>query len=228
MFKTDKIAILIGGGPKPNFPILGKDLEGLPIIAVDSGLDACMTYSIKPDYFVGDMDSVSLNAKKYAKKNKIPTNLIFEQDTTDFEKALIHVDASGYVCIGFLDGRFDHSLACLHVVQKYSQKRPILMYGLQDVVLTGANDFSISLPVGERISIWPLGSVHFKHSSGLSYPLKDLEMFQGTQIGTSNSVCENCVRITVSEENNGTYLIILPNIYFDELLTLIGSSFEPK
>ena len=228
MFKTDKIAILIGGGPIPIFPILGKDLEGLPIIAVDSGLDACMTYSIKPDYFVGDMDSVSLNAKKYAKKNKIPTNLIFEQETTDFEKALIHVDASGYVCIGFLDGRFDHSLACLHVVQKQTQKRPILLYGLEDVVLTVTNDFSMSLPIGERISIWPLGTVRFEHSSGLLYPLTGIEMTQGKYIGTSNSVSADSIEIKISNENRGTYLIILPNRYFNDLLTSVGQKSIPK
>ena len=225
MFKTEKIAILVGGGPIHTFPYLAR---GLPVIAVDRGLDICIKYSIKPNYFIGDMDSVSSDAKVYAQKNKIPTNSISEQETTDFEKALMHVDARGYVCIGFLDGRFDHSLASLHAVQKHTRKRPILMYSLEDVILTGTKDFFISLPVGERISIWPLGSVRFKHSSGLLYPLKELEMVQGTYIGTSNSVSENLVQITISEESKGTYLIILPNFYFDDLLMLIGSSSVPK
>lgn len=219
MFKTEKIAILVGGGPILTFPELG---DNFPVIAVDSGLDACITHSIKPDYFIGDMDSVSLNAKQYAKKNRIPTNSIFEQETTDFEKALVHSDAPGYICIGFMDGRFDHSLACLHVVQKQRRKRPILFYGLEDVVLTVTNDFFISLPVGERISIWPLGTVRFKHSSGLLYSLTGTEMTQGKYIGTSNSVSADSIQIKISDGNTGTYLIILPSRYFNELLLSIG------
>ena len=165
MFKTNKIVVLIGGGPVAR--TIPNLIKGLPIVAVDGGLDSCINYSMVPNYFIGDMDSASSSAKQYAKLNKIPSNFVAEQETTDFEKALMHVDAPGYVCLGFLDGRLDHSLAVLHVIQKQSQKRPILLLGSEDVVLTGPNDFCISLPVGERISIWPLGKVSFEYSTGL-------------------------------------------------------------
>ena len=226
MFKTNKIVVLIGGGPVVwNIPNL---IKGLPIVAVDGGLDSCIDYSIVPNYFIGDMDSASPSAKQYAKLNKIPSNFVAEQETTDFEKALMHVDAIGYVCLGFLDGRLDHSLAVLHVIQKQSQKRPILLLGSEDVVLTGPKDFRISLPVGERISIWPLGKVSFEYSTGLLYSLKNIEMVQGNLIGTSNSVSENSVQIILSEANRGTYLIILSYIYFDNLFVLIGGLSTPK
>ena len=226
MFKTNKIVVLIGGGPVVwNIPNL---IKGLPIVAVDGGLDSCIDYSIVPNYFIGDMDSASPSAKQYAKLNNIPSNFVAEQETTDFEKALMHVDAVGYVCLGFLDGRLDHSLAVLHVIQKQSQKRPILLLGSEDVVLTGPKDFRISLPVGERISIWPLGKVSFEYSTGLLYSLKNIEMVQGNLIGTSNSVSENSVQIILSEANRGTYLIILSYIYFDNLFVLIGGLSTPK
>ena len=226
MFKTNKIVVLIGGGPVVwNIPNL---IKGLPIVAVDGGLDSCIDYSIVPNYFIGDMDSASPSAKQYAKLNKIPSNFVAEQETTDFEKALMHVDAVGYVCLGFLDGRLDHSLAVLHVIQKQSQKRPILLLGSEDVVLTGPKDFRISLPVGERISIWPLGKVSFEYSTGLLYSLKNIEMVQGNLIGTSNSVSENSVQIILSEANRGTYLIILSYIYFDNLFVLIDGLSTPK
>ena len=116
MFKTNKIAVLIGGGPVVwNIPNL---IKGLPIVAVDGGLDSCIDYSIVPNYFIGDMDSASPSAKQYAKLNNIPSNFVAEQETTDFEKALMYVDAAGYVCLGFLDGRLDHLLAVMHVIQK--------------------------------------------------------------------------------------------------------------
>ena len=226
MFKTNKIIVLIGGGPVvrtiPNL------IKGLPIVAVDGGLDTCISYSMVPNYFIGDMDSASSSAKQYAKLNKIPSNFVAEQETTDFEKALMYVDAAGYVCLGFLDGRLDHSLAVLHVIQKQSHKRPILLLGSEDVVLTGPNDFRILLPVGERISIWPLGKVSFEYSTGLLYSLKNIKLVQGNQIGTSNSVSENSVQIILSEANCGTYLIILSYIYFDNLFVLIGGLSTPK
>jgi thiamine pyrophosphokinase len=203
MFQTHKRAVLVGGGPIACIPELVK---GLPIIAVDGGLDACLRNSLKPDYFLGDM----------------------EQETTDFEKALTHVDASGYVCFGFLDGRLDHTLATLHVVQKHIQKRPVLLYGLVDLILTASSDISVSLPIKERFSLWPLGEVRFKSSTGLLYPLTDIQMSQGSQIGTSNVTCEETVQIRVSEQNKGTYLVIISNRYFKELFMLSDASAVPK
>ena len=225
MFQTNKRAVLVGGGPISHIPELVK---GLPVIAVDSGLDACLLNSITPDYFLGDMDSASNRAQQYAASNKIPTKLILEQETTDFEKALTHVDASGFVCFGFLDGRLDHSLATLHVIQKYIQKRPILLYGLEDVILTASSDMSLSLPIKERLSLWPLGVVRFKSSTGLLYPLKGIEMSAGSQIGTSNLTSEKTVQIKISEENDGTYLIILSNIYLKVLFMLSAALAVPK
>ena len=225
MFQTHKRAVLIGGGPIAHIPELVK---GLPVIAVDGGLDACLRNALKPDYFLGDMDSASKRAQEYAVSNKIPTKLIPEQETTDFEKALTHVDASGYVCFGFLEGRLDHTLATLHVIQKHIQKRPILLYGLEDVILTASSDISVSLPIKERLSLWPLGVVRFKSSTGLLYPLTDIQMSQGSQIGTSNVTCEETVQIRVSEQNKGTYLVIVSNRYFKELFMLSDASAVPK
>ena len=225
MFQTDKRAVLVGGGPIAHIPELVK---GLPVIAVDGGLDACLRNALKPDYFLGDMDSASKRAQEYAVSNKIPTKLIPEQETTDFEKALTHVDASGYVCFGFLEGRLDHTLATLHVIQKHIQKRPILLYGSEDVILTASGDISVSLPIKERLSLWPLGVVRFKSSTGLLYPLTDIQMLQGSQIGTSNVTCEETVQIRVSEQNKGTYLVIISNRYFKELFMLSDASAVPK
>ena len=225
MFQTHKRAVLVGGGPIAHIPELVK---GLPVIAVDGGLDACLRNALKPDYFLGDMDSASKSAQEYAVSNKIPTKPILEQETTDFEKALTHVDATGYVCFGFLDGRLDHTLATLHVVQKDIQKRPILLYGSEDVILTASSDMSVSLPIKERLSLWPLGVVSFKSSTGLLYPLTDIQMSQGSQIGTSNVTCEETVQIRVSEQNKGTYLVIISNRYFKELFTLTDSIPFPK
>ena len=225
MFQTDKRAVLVGGGPIAHIPELVK---GLPVIAVDGGLDTCLRNALKPDYFLGDMDSASKRAQEYAVSNKIPTKLIPEQETTDFEKALTHVDASGYVCFGFLEGRLDHTLATLHVIQKHIQKRPILLYGSEDVILTASGDISVSLPIKERLSLWPLGVVRFKSSTGLLYPLTDIQMLQGSQIGTSNVTCEETVQIRVSEQNKGTYLVIISNRYFKELFMLSDASAVPK
>ena len=225
MFQTDKRAVLVGGGPIAHIPELVK---GLPVIAVDGGLDTCLRNALKPDYFLGDMDSASKRAQEYAVSNKIPTKLIPEQETTDFEKALTHVDASGYVCFGFLEGRLDHTLATLHVIQKHIQKRPILLYGSEDVILTASGDISVSLPIKERLSLWPLGVVRFKSSTGLLYPLTDIQMLQGSQIGTSNVTCEETVQIRVSEQNKGTYLVIVSNRYFKELFMLSDASAVPK
>ena len=101
MFNTNKIVVLIGGGPVAR--TIPNLIKGLPIVAVDGGLDTCISYSMVPNYFIGDMDSASSSAKQYAKLNKIPSNFVAEQETTDFEKALMYVDAAGYVCLGFLD-----------------------------------------------------------------------------------------------------------------------------
>ena len=225
MFHTDKQVVLIGAGPIGYIPPIARDLD---VIAVDGGLDYCMHHGLKPAYFLGDMDSASAEARQFAEQNHILSHLLDEQDTTDFEKSLMQVDARGYFCFGFLDGRFDHTLATLHVVQKYTHKRPIILYGREDVILVVMDDITLSLPIGERVSILPLDRVSFKSSKGLYWSLDNIKMAPGTQIGVSNKTSENLVQITLADNNRGQYLLILPNYYFEDVLKLTGGLSEPK
>ncbi|NLK46308.1 MAG: thiamine diphosphokinase [Treponema sp.] len=91
------------------------------VIVADSGLDAAMSYNIKPDYFLGDMDSVSLKSIEWLKTNNcIGSTEIFptDKDFSDTEIALKKAAKLGikYVTvIGGSGGRLDHLLGIVEL-----------------------------------------------------------------------------------------------------------------
>ena len=114
---------------------------------------------------------------------------IEEQDSTDLEKALRVIDAPLYLGIGFLGGRLDHTLAAMHALVSAPERAAILL-GSDDVVFASPLLWRAQLPVGTRISFFPIGSALATGSRGLRWPIKGLAMEGGSQIGVSNETSE--------------------------------------
>ena len=64
-----------------------------------------------------------------------------EQDTTDLEKALRHVRAPAIIGFGFLGKRFDHSLAALNVLARYTRQHRVMLVGSDDVLHVTSHPF---------------------------------------------------------------------------------------
>ena len=152
-----------------------------------------MSCGLRPQAVIGDMDSANGLGQLPVDILKIKRS---GQDDTDFEKSLGVISAPLIIGIGFLDGRFDHSLAALDALARLPHDRPVLLVGGDDVLLRLRGDFEMTLPLASRFSVWPLGRQHFLRSHGLEWPLEDVTMAFGKRTGTSNRVNSTSVSIT--------------------------------
>ena len=200
-------------------PIAGSLLSCLdhcqnwPVLAADGGLRTALSCGLRPQAVIGDMDSAN-------DLDQLPDDIrqikLSGQDDTDFEKSLGVISAPLIIGIGFLDGRFDHSLAALDALARLPHDRPVLLVGGDDVLLRLRGDFEMTLPLASRFSVWPLGRQHFLRSHGLEWPLDDVTMALGKRTGTSKRVIGKPVSITAGAGDG--YVVMAPFTAFDVML----------
>ena len=210
----DSPVVLVGGVPDP---VGLSDLpSGWPVIAADSGVHAALKAGRAPLAIIGDMDSVKDLASLPPEIQQIKLS---GQDDTDFEKCLNLIVAPLIVGVGFIGGRFDHSLGVMHALAATANQSNLLLTGADDIILSTKGNIKMRLPVGIRFSIVPLVRQSFIASSGLAWPLDGLHMEFGNAIGISNRICDPDISITAGVGDG--YAVIAP---FDCLETILGQT----
>ena len=116
-----KILIITGGNVKKEFlqKILQEN-EYKKIIAADRGLEILNEINVKPDYIIGDFDSVNKEILEQYKNIPI-TYLKPEKDFTDTHMALklaMEQGAKKITIVGAIGTRFDHSIANIHILKE--------------------------------------------------------------------------------------------------------------
>ena len=219
VIEFDGPVVLVGGGGVDTS--LLKQYAHLPLVAADGGANHLRRISMVPQAIIGDLDSV---ADKDHWQSVTKLIELTEQDTTDFEKCLYSVDAPLFIAIGFSGSRLDHTLATLHVLQKLHRTKRVVLISDDDVVCVCSGKVEIGLPVGTRVSVYPLNRIAFESSRGLLYPLNGLVMQPGEMIGTSNESNEAEVAIVPQEspDNNGCYALILPAAHLSAIAGLLA------
>ena len=172
------------------------------VVAADGGADRLLRLGCVPQAVIGDLDSISAPARLRLKDRLFP---ILEQTTTDFDKALRSIAAPFVLGVGFSGARLDHGLAVLNGLARHPDKRCLLL-GPRDLTFLAPRDLTLRLPVGSRLSLFPMGPVQGT-SQGLRWPLQGLRFAPAGLIGTSNEVCEPVVRLRFDAD---LMLVILP------------------
>lgn len=171
---------LVGAAPVST-RILNRALTLAPALAAaDGGADSLLAAGLAPDRVVGDMDSLSEAARRAFADRLHP---VTEQDSTDFAKALRTSRAPWTLAVGFLGARLDHTLAVLSELAR-SRARCVLL-SESDCVCILPQSLTVALPVGSRVSLWPLGPARGR-STGLHWPVDGIEMAPDGRVGTSN------------------------------------------
>ncbi len=181
-------------------------------IAADVGYLNAKRLGDTPDIIVGDFDSGELSKIKAEFPKADITSVPAEKDFTDTELAVntaIKKGAEDIVIIGGLDGRLDHTLANLSIIENLSKIR---IYAL---ITNGKNRVRY---IESTSTLIPKS--HFKYLSliprtpktkgitilGCKYPLKNASLAQESQgLGISNEITENCAFISIKK---GGLLII--------------------
>jgi len=175
---------------------------GKAIVAcADSGAELAFP-DIKPDFIIGDLDSISRKTKAFYEDAGVEfIKYPADKDFTDFHLALEKAcetaggNAKKIEVFGGLGRRLDHTLANIYVAAAFQNDRkiPVAMHESGTHVYTASSDFSNPLRVeefigpGDTVTLRPLfNSVLIEKTLGLKYAVNDgkLETFESR--GTSN------------------------------------------
>lgn len=194
-----KAFIYVGGHIAPD-NITEHPRAGDLTIAADSGLRNARLLGERVDIMLGDMDSVGDESlPEGAERLLFPP----EKDLTDAHLAVETAIARGaddIVIIGGLDGRLDHTLSLMGIIEDLTEQ------GLHIVALSGDNRIryikstSTLLPrSGYKYLSLIAADKKVKGVSveGCKYPLKNATLTTRLQFAVSNEIVENCALVSV-------------------------------
>ena len=174
----------------------GDDL----VIAADSGYHNAIALGEKPSVLLGDMDSI--------KETELPENIEIlkvpaEKDFTDTQLAVdtaIKQGAREIVIIGGLDGRLDHTLSNLAILEDLNKKGIFahITNGYNRVRFLDSTSTLIPKSGFKYIGLLCLSEKAKGVSvEGCKYPLKNAKLERGFQFAVSNEIVGNCALISV-------------------------------
>ena len=149
--------LLVGNGPTDVEAVALAHPHCRAVVAADGGLRAALAHGLHPEAVIGDMDSCPTGVRQMS---DIKITEISAQDTTDFEKCLGTINAPLIIGLGFLGGRLDHELAALNALAQTPQN--VVLVGDTDLVFRLPAFTRLSLPIGTRISTFPMGKVEIR------------------------------------------------------------------
>lgn len=205
---------LVGAGTVPP-ERLARALHYAPTLwAVDGGADTALSLGHRPQAAIGDMDSISAQAR-----TQVPLITADDQDYPDFDKALSMVQAPLIMALGFCGTRLDHTLAGLTALLRHPHQRVILDAG-DDIACLIPPALALTLPIGTRLSLYPMRALRCG-SSGLLWPTDGLVLDPFARIGTSNET--RAPRVTLSPDGPAFFLMI-PAQHLDPLIEALSAA----
>jgi thiamine pyrophosphokinase len=200
--QTSSPVTLLGGGTITDEDLAAALAMAPEVVAADGGANMAAAAGIDVRAVIGDLDSVSAAAKAAVPGDRF--HRIAEQDSTDFEKCLLRIDAPLIVAVGFSGPRADHAMAVLNTLVRH-RSRACLILGGDDVVFPAPRRVTLDLAPGTRVSLFPMDRVRGR-SQGLRWPIDGITFMPSGPIGTSN---EALGQVELEFDADGM-LIILP------------------
>jgi len=207
--RTDTV-IVVAAGEGPALPDLP---DSAFVIAADGGLDRALQLGLRPRVVLGDLDSVSEAALRWAEDEGVRVvRHPAEKDATDLELALdeaVALEARRVLVIASAGGRLDHLLSAtlLLAAPAYAGVEidalvgEALLHVVRDVrVLAGTP--------GEILTLVAVGGIaRGVVTEGLAYPLRGETLQPSSSRGVSNVFSAPEARVTVER---GVVLAIRP------------------
>lgn len=184
------------------------------IICADGGANHTYNMEIRPDYIIGDLDSVSNDIVNYYKNcgvrfEKFPS----KKNETDTELCIYlakQLGAKEIDFLGALGGRTDHMLAninLLYYVRSMNISTKIIS-DKEDIYIAIDEEKIINGNKGDTVSVIPIkGDAIGVTLKELEYPLTDYNMKYSLPLGISNVMIKSKCSIKVDKGN----LLIIRN-----------------
>ncbi|XMB85611.1 thiamine diphosphokinase [Mycoplasmatota bacterium WC44] len=192
------IVRIIAGAPSAYIEEFSNDY----VIAVDFGVEHAINKDIKIDLAVGDFDSVDktyLNDLKILELNPI-------KDETDLYVAIqeaIRLNPEKIVIYGATNGRFDHYIANIHLLDLYN----IEIVDEVNKIFIKDNKFKLKKRNG-YVSFFNYSGNPVISLEGFKYPLNEYHLEYGDSLCVSNEIIDDFGEINIK---NGKVLVILSN-----------------
>ncbi len=219
IFQSNAPVTLLGAG-ETTPTCLGRALALAPtLVAADGGANVALAAGHVPDAVIGDLDSLDP-----ASRASIPAERIWgiaEQETTDFEKCLMRIEAPFILGLGFTGARLDHALAVWTGLVRHAARRCVIL-GAEDVVFVAPRSCVLDLAPGTRVSLFPMGPVTGR-SEGLYWPIDGLTFAPDGRIGTSNRAT-GPVALEFDAER---MLVLLPRGCLDAAIAALAPAARP-
>lgn len=182
----------------------GDDL----VIAADSGMRNAELFGVAPSILLGDFDSLGEpEVPDGCELIRVPV----EKDETDTQLAVacaIDRGAKELVIVGGLEGRLDHTLSTVAILEQLAGRRihAVLTNGKNRVrflrnggVIIPRSDYRFlsliaSDPVVKGVTL-----------EGCKYPLKNARLFKTNQYAVSNEIEGNCALIEI--KRGGVWIV---------------------
>lgn len=155
------------------------------MMAADGGVRHFRRLKIKPDIVIGDMDSLPPTLPR---SKKTAYYCEFEQDRSDFEKALHYLSDIGvdtvWIAAGF-GGRLDHTLINMGIAESFSLKLNLSFIGKSRAYILTQGRHVLHSRKGATLSLLSAGRSCTVTTQGLKFPLKNELLKKGGR-GLSN------------------------------------------
>ena len=170
------------------------------IIAADSGYRNALALGEAPHILLGDMDSLGdMGVPEKTEILQVPA----EKDFTDTQLAVdtaLKKGASEIIIIGGLDGRLDHTLSNLSILEELDKRRihAHITNGYNRVRYLNSTSTLIARSGFKYLSLVCLSEKAKGVSvEGCKYPLDNAKLTRDYQFAVSNEIVGNCALISV-------------------------------
>lgn len=202
-------ALLIGNGETQETVFLQNLAQQADLIlAADGGADRALSAGVRPDVVIGDLDSVSPQAKKILPAEKFI--FVNNQNNTDLEKALDYLAAhqcTQCTLTGFVGGRWDFTFGNFLSVYPYLDKMDICVAGKGWKIWPLTHSVTKTVRPGARVSLIPAADCQNVTLQGLVYPLEHANLSLG-RTGQTLSNAAKLSEITISFDKGFLLLYI--------------------
>ncbi|MFA7360662.1 MAG: thiamine diphosphokinase [Candidatus Kapaibacterium sp.] len=208
MIKTSTILIL--NGDIPSRKIFNKFYKkGDYVICADGGANSAARLGILPNIIIGDLDSITKSNLNIFKKKGVEIRKIKEQETTDFEKALMYIVVHGLnnvFVFGAVSCRPDHTLNNFSVLKRYYKLIDIKIIDKDFEIFYLNKEIKRKYRKGKVVSLMGMPIAIGVSSNGLKYKLNKDTLDYGIHEGTLNVSSSDNISI---RKEKGDLLVFL-------------------
>jgi len=171
-----KIVILAKG----LFPTARQGLDLLKaadlLICCDGAADKLIDSGMSPHVIIGDMDSVSTEVREQYASIMIYSD---DQESNDLTKAVHHCIDKGYPSVSILGAtglREDHTLGNISLMMEYYPRIEVQIISDYGIFFLAQSGEQVKTYAGEKISLFSIDNRVCVSSTGLKYPLNELQL----------------------------------------------------